>query len=327
MNKPPENNRPRQIQAPTPEPENILATLAVAPAENRARALNPQKIALKLADDYETYFYFYPPDISDDSKKTPKPPVLIIHGIQSHPGWFSPTCFALADAGHPVYCIARRGSGANASPRGHASSISQLFDDLDCAREFVNKQAGGQKIHLAGISWGGKLLACYLAQRPSVQEQVLSATLICPGISAAVDISPRTKLSIGFSLLTGGKKLFDIPLSQPGLFTKNPKMIAYLENDQLALHQATAKFLFLTAKMEKILTRCDHNAIKCRLNLILADRDRIINNAKCKRIVEKITDENFEVHTLVGEHTLDFEADPSAFHQCLRGCLDSKLGI
>ena len=46
--------------------------------------------------------------------------VVVIHGIQSHGGWYDDSCRRLAEAGFVVSFLDRRGSGLNEEGRGDA---------------------------------------------------------------------------------------------------------------------------------------------------------------------------------------------------------------
>jgi alpha-beta hydrolase superfamily lysophospholipase len=256
---------------------------------------------------------------------TPAPlPVLFVHGIQSHPDWFTGSADMLAARGHPVYQVMRRGSGTNTVARGDARSPGQLMDDLDAACAFVLRHAAEQglavcnpgALHVVGISWGGKLVAAWAASRR--RAYAASLTLVAPGIISRVDLPPAIKLRIAWALLAHPRRLFDIPLNDLSLFTDNPARRDYLSRDPHRLHRATARFLFASRRLEAMLIRAKAGSLNIPTTLILARQDRIIDNGRTRRIVEHLTAGRAMVHVLDGCHTLEFEADPTAFHECLR---------
>ena len=65
------------------------------PAGHRVR-----RETLTLGDGYVTSVYIHAPAAGQA-----RLPVLYVHGIQSHPGWFMASAAALAQAGHPVYLV------------------------------------------------------------------------------------------------------------------------------------------------------------------------------------------------------------------------------
>jgi alpha-beta hydrolase superfamily lysophospholipase len=268
----------------------------------------PERISLKFGDGYETVLYVHHPPAGAAVEL----PVLQLHGIQSHPGWFGASAAATAKAGRPVYQLTRRGSGENAAARSDAPSARRLLEDVREACRFVLHREKCDQLNLAGISWGGKLAACHCCDSQAATG-VASLTLIAPGIVPRVDLPLAKKLAVAWSLATEPRRLFDIPLSDVELFTDNPAMRDYLRQDPLRLHQATARFLFISRKLDLQLRRAKAGAIRPPVTLLLAKRDRIIDNARTQAMVEKLARAKVRVLMFDAAHTLEFEADAKEF--------------
>jgi alpha-beta hydrolase superfamily lysophospholipase len=264
----------------------------------------PERIPLSLSDGYETVLYVHRPASGVPSGL----PVLQLHGIQSHPGWFGASASAMAQAGCPVYQFTRRGSGENAAARGDAPSARRLLDDVREAQQFVLLQEKCDQLDLVGISWGGKLAACYCCDSKGAAG-VSSLTLIAPGIVPQVDLPPAKKLAVAWSLAINPRRMFDIPLSDVELFTDNPAMRDYLRQDPLRLHQATARFLYVSRRLDLQLRRAKAGAIHPPVTLLLARRDRIIDNTRTQVVVEKLAHDKPRVRVFDAAHTLEFEMD------------------
>ncbi len=280
----------------------------------------PQRLECELGDGYRTSVYYHAPS------GMPRLPVLYVHGIQSHPGWFVGSAAAMALAGYPVYQVTRRGSGDNLNARGHADSWAQLFDDVEVACRFAAAHAGARRLHLLGVSWGGKLLAAFMAH-PRRTAAVASLTMVAPGLAARVDVPLLHKLAIFASLLVTPHRRYDIPLGDVRLFTENPIMQDYLRRDPLTLHDATAKFLYASRCLDWILSLCARkspSAIAVPSSLILASRDRIIDNVRTAALAHRLTGGRCSVHELDGCHTLEFEGDPQPLHAALLSALDAQ---
>ncbi|MBI5723235.1 MAG: alpha/beta fold hydrolase [Planctomycetes bacterium] len=271
----------------------------------------PLCMALRHRDGYETSVYVHQPADSPTHL-----PVLYVHGIQSHAGWFGPSARFLADHGHNVFQVHRRGSGDNVKARGHAASWRKLLDDVLDACMFVLDQTGASRLHLLGVSWGGKLLAAYAAQ-PGRAADIASLIMVAPGIVSRVDMPISRKLLIALCLPLAGRKLFDIPLDDVELFTGSEQMQEYLRRDPARLKRASAAFFYASRKLENILTRSPPGAIPVPTSLILAGNDRIIDNARTMEIVNRLTARKVRVHELPGRHTLEFENDPRPLYQAL----------
>jgi alpha-beta hydrolase superfamily lysophospholipase len=267
----------------------------------------PEWTSLQLADGYATPLAVHRPPTNAAGPL----PVVYLHGIQSHPGWFYRSARALAEAGHTVYQPTRRGSGANLADHGHARSAGQLLDDLGQAIELARRECDAPACHLLGVSWGGKLALAYAAERPG--EALASLTLVAPGLCPQVDVGVGAKLAIGVSLLCCPRRHFDIPLNQPELFTDHPAMREYLQNDAGRLHQATARFLYVSRCLDRRLRKARNGAVGAATRLLLASRDRIIDNAATRELCERLCGERLVVKELDGAHTLEFEPRPEAF--------------
>jgi alpha-beta hydrolase superfamily lysophospholipase len=241
-------------------------------------------------------------------------PLLYLHGIQSHPGWFVGSAAALAREGWDVFMLTRRGSGESPAPRGHAPSAGRLMSDLDESAKLLRKETGAETLSAVGVSWGGKWLAAWLA---GGRSDVASAALVAPGIAPRVDVSLRTKLAIVTSLLCCPKRKFELPLGEPELFTDNSEMQRYIAEDPASLREATARFLFASRKIGERLARAPAGAISTPTTMLLSDHDRIIDNDKTRRIFEKVSGRGARTHTLSGAHTLEFEPDPTPFYEAL----------
>ena len=261
-----------------------------------------QRRTLTLGDGYATSVFCHPASTPVGTA------VLYVHGIQSHPGWYTGSSQFLAQAGHPVFQVTRRGSGDNTAHRGDTPSAGQILDDIGAACRHVLHETQQDKLALVGVSWGGKLLVAYmLRHRPPF---VHSLTLVAPGIAPKVDVKARAKLAIALALLTRSRRMFDIPLSDPELFTDNPQMLSYLAGDYLALGQATARLLYANRRMDGIIARAAAGSIDVPTTLILARNDRVIGNGTTNHLVQRLAGRKVVVRMLDGSHTLEFEPDP-----------------
>ena len=281
-------------------------------------ARHPQRRILRLSDGYETSVYVHHPPTAAPSGERP---VLYVHGIQSHPGWFYGSAMLLAEAGHTVFQITRRGSGDNTIARGHARSRGVLLDDMKTACDFVLDEADAKQLHLLGVSWGGKLAAAFAAQ-PSTSEIISSLTLLAPGIKARLDVSFTTKLLIAAGLLTWPRSRFAIPLNDVELFTDNDEMRDYLREDPYRLHRASAKLLYISRTLDRKLSHTPPNSLTMPTTLILAGQDRIIDNAATEQLIKHLSGNQLRTVELDGSHTLEFEPDPAPLYRAIIKAVD-----
>jgi alpha-beta hydrolase superfamily lysophospholipase len=251
--------------------------------------------------------------------------VVCIHGIQSHGGWYEYSCGRLRQAGFNVFFLDRRGSGLNDQDRGDARGFRRLLDDLG---EFLGplRQARdgtpALPVFLVAISWGGKLATALQRRHPGLVDGL---ALVCPGFKPLVKPSFFQRLNILFSRLIRPRKLFPIPLNDPELFTATPRWQRFIQDDPAGLRRVTARFLIESVRLDGYL-RFVPRYVQVPVLLLLAEHDRIINNGKTRRFLERFASTDREVVEYLGaHHTLEFEPDPDRFIGDLLDWLERHL--
>ena len=256
----------------------------------------------------------------------PKRAVVYLHGIQSHGGWFLRSCDYLRKQGMAVLAPDRRGSGLNAEDRGHCDSSQQLLEDVDCCAEWLRDKTGLEKVDLVAVSWSGKLGLAYAVQQP---EKVRSVVLVAPGLKARIDIGLAEKIRIGAEGLLQPKKRHEIPLNDPKLFTANPVMLEFLQNDPLKLTEATASFFITSRRLDMQIPKIV-SKLTMPVYLFLAEHDRIIDNEATMELLHSVIKPTGEIRQPAKvyqgtHHTLDFEAEPAEFLKDLGKVLQEDL--
>jgi alpha-beta hydrolase superfamily lysophospholipase len=256
---------------------------------------------------------------------------VVLHGVQSHAGWYHGLGRRLAVSGILAFFYDRRGSGANALDRGHARSSSQLVDDLkraiDEARALAQTEGGASKrlpLVVAGISWGGKVAVAGAARFPN---DVDGLALIGPGLMPRVGVSLGERLKVASAVLTGrgARVRLPIPLADPSLFTDDPEAQTFIAQDPLSLRDATARLLATSFFLDRAVARAP-GRVTCPTLLLLAGQDRIINNGHTRQYVERLASPRKTVIEYPeAHHTMEFEADPSLYVRDLVGWIDADI--
>jgi acylglycerol lipase len=249
--------------------------------------------------------------------------VVVLHGVQSHGGWYANLGRTLAGRGYEVHFPDRRGSGANRQDRGHTPSMGRLLADV--AEYLLGLRAGeaDKPIALAGISWGGKLAVITAGREP---ELVDALALICPGLHPRVGVSLGERLRIALAYFFDRRKTFPIPLSDPALFTDSHAGQEFIANDPLGLRAATAGLLAASTFIDRLVKRMPPRVRQPAL-LMLAGRDRIVDNDRTRAYFDRLASEDRRVIDYPeGHHTLEFDPDPSRYALDLAGWLDRVLG-
>jgi alpha-beta hydrolase superfamily lysophospholipase len=232
--------------------------------------------------------------------------------VQSHGGWYDYSCTRLSAAGFAVYFLDRRGSGLNQQERGDTRSYRRLVDDIAEFIRQLRSNASGAVIplFLAGISWGGKLAVAFQRRHPG---EVDGIALLCPGFFPKVKPSLLERLGIACFRLVKPSRLFPIPLNEPELFTTAARWQAFIREDPLSLRRATARFLVESFRLDRYLLAVPP-FIDVPVLLMLAGRDRIINNEATRRFVAQFAASDKRIIEYPdASHTLEFEAEPDFF--------------
>jgi acylglycerol lipase len=248
--------------------------------------------------------------------------IIVLHGVQSHSGWYSRLGQTLASSGYIAAFPDRRGSGANTRDRGHAPSAGRLIQDLVEWLRATRAEHPELPTVLAGISWGGKLVTIAAARRPELVDAI---ALICPGLHPRIGVSRKERLQIAWAFLTNRRKTFPIPLSDPALFTANPEGQAFIAADPLSLREGTAGLLATSFIIDRLVSRCPARIRQPAL-LMLAGHDRIVDNRRTLDYFHKLASADRQVIDYPeGHHTLEFEPDPSRYALDLVAWLDRHL--
>lgn len=235
--------------------------------------------------------------------------LVVLHGIQSHSGWYDYSCGQLCDAGYRVCFFDRRGSGLNQNQRGHVVHWRRLVQDvvqlLTRIRYQQKLSQQPRPIILQAMSWGGKLAVIIAAQRPDLIDGL---ALLYPGIKAKVKPTPIQKFQLKLAAQLGIKqKRVEIPLNDPALFTGEAAYQDFIRTDSLALRDVTVSFLQANRALDRMVDEAV-GQISCPTLFQLAGRDQIIDNAATEACFKRIAaDQKQLIHYPEARHTLEFE--------------------
>lgn len=241
----------------------------------------------------------------------PRARVVFLHGVVSHGGWYTHSCAHLAGAGCEVHFLERRGSGLNVAARGDVDRWQTWPSDAEVYLEGLGDE---RPRVLAGISWGGKLAAAVARRRP---ELVQGLALVCPGIYAYQQPGPLRRLALQLGRLPlVGRRRVSIPLDDPALFTDAETHRDFVRHDPLSLRDVTLRFALADQRLTN-LARQAASSLTMPTLLVLAGRDRIVDNRRMRKYLDSIPAIDKAVYEYpAAAHTLEFEPD------CTRYCED-----
>jgi alpha-beta hydrolase superfamily lysophospholipase len=287
--------------------------------------MGPDERTYTAGDGTELPMRVWPPPKKVPGTFLARPAALVyLHGIQSHSGWYEASSRRLAEAGVAVYQIERRGSGRDAQhERGHVDKAETWLEDVARAAELARDETGAGSVHLMGISWGGKLAMACAAHRPDLYRSLI---LSAPGIVPIVDVAVTIKVRIAKCLMMGEElRRFPIPIDDPHLFTENPDRVRYIAEDELSLRDLTARFMYESRRLDPMV-RAAAATVRVPTLLLLAERDRIINNEATRALIYSMAARKRVITYPGAHHTLEFELDPQPYFKDLVAWIDQVEG-
>jgi alpha-beta hydrolase superfamily lysophospholipase len=242
-------------------------------------------------------------------RSPPSAVVVFLHGIASHAGWFAETAADLNRHGVEVYGLDRRGSGRSGGPRGHLDRYERALDDVEQLVRLVAAEHPGTPVFLAASSWAAKLAVVYAARRAAPLSGLL---LLGPGLLPRVNLSPWRRVQVVAGHLVRPMARLPIPLT-PELYTANPPYRDYIRADPLRLLDATTRFFWETARLDRRRRR-DSARLGLPILLLQGDGDQMMDVPATRRWFERLAgdDKTYRAYPGAG-HTLDFEPDRTAY--------------
>jgi alpha-beta hydrolase superfamily lysophospholipase len=254
-------------------------------------------------------------------RSPPRAAIIFLHGIASHAGWFGETATDLNRQGMDVYGPDRRGSGRSGGPRGHLERYGRALDDVEEMVRLVSSEHRTTPIFLAASSWAAKLAVVYAAQRPASLAGLL---LLGPGLLPKVNLSPTRQVFVVVGHLVAPTARLPIPLT-PELYTANRPYVDFIRGDRLRLLEATTRFFWETARLDR---QRAHASAHLQLPLLVlqGEDDKMMDVAKTRRWFSRldVEDKTYLAYPGAG-HTLDFEPDRSRYLADMLAWLSDRL--
>jgi alpha-beta hydrolase superfamily lysophospholipase len=163
---------------------------------------------------------------------------------------------------------------------------------------------------LAGISWGGKLAPAVAKRHPGL---LAGMALICPGMFSRFGARPLQRWAARLAARTRARlRPVKIPLQESFLFTDEPAWQRWIDRDPLVLRRLTVRAAKANLDLGEYAE--DAEAFSGKLLVLLAGRDRIIDNLLTRRFFERAASRSKKlVEYPRAAHTFEFE--PAAHHR------------
>ena len=273
-------------------------TASEAGARDRGNAMHLAERTTRLPGGESVFCRYWLPDARNKATDA----LLLLHGVESHSLWFEELAPLLAGQGIAVCAPDRPGWGASPGRKGDLQHYDKALSRIDHYASDLWRDHG--KVHLAGLSWGGKLALYAALRRPGT---FCSLTLIAPGLCPRNSVSLADKVRVAAStLFFGGRGRIGLPFRDED-FTRRPDKTAFIRSDPHRTHNVTARFCIESLKMDRFIAE---NIPRLRIpaQLLLAGDDRIMDNAATDRLFSLAGSESKRVKTHEGAaHSLVFE--------------------
>jgi alpha-beta hydrolase superfamily lysophospholipase len=246
-------------------------------------------------------------------------PLIMLHGLQSHSGWFDQSASFIASLGMPVYAMDRYGSGMSRTPKGCHRSLEESVKDIDSVVRYVMDKHKKNNVHLLGHCYGAMPAVAYACMN---NNKIKSLVLPTPAIFTKSDVTPTEKLKILWSKISGMDLMIPIPL-EAEMMSDLDEYVTFVKNDTLSLHDASGRFFFEIARMRKFIIKgC--GSITAPVFMAFAGKDPICQNDKNKRFFDSLGSDK-KVLKIYNDarHILEFSREKDNFFKDLTNWFES----
>ena len=167
-------------------------------------------------------------------------PLVMLHGLQSHSGWFVQSQTFLAGLGFPVYAMDRRGSGRSEGARGDCTHFRQMGDDVLAVVNYARAQHDVEAVHVFGHCFGTIPAALFATAHPGL---VASLMLASSGIFTRVNLGLSRKFELVLARASRRDVEIPIPLKAE-MFSELNECVQFIQADEARLKTATGSLYF-----------------------------------------------------------------------------------
>lgn len=240
-------------------------------------------------------------------------PLVMLHGIRSHSGWFTKSASFVASLGHPVYSFDRRGSGLSREIRGHITHFQTMIDEARTVAAAAMERHGKRRVHILGHCFGAIPAAVFACCHPDMVDSLILPT---PGIHTWTTVAPLKRVQIAMLRIVAAAHSVPFPL-QPEDLADLEADHRLIRDDPLSLHELTAGFCFESFRARRYLKR-KKRRLTAPLFMALAAGDRISNNERNAAFFHSVPSRNKRLTIYPNAtHILEFSHEKDAFFRDL----------
>lgn len=242
-------------------------------------------------------------------------PVIMVHGQQSHSGWFVQSAVYLASLGHPVYSIDRRGSGLSRLPRGDSKDFHEWSDDIYAVVQRVNLRHEHAQVLVVGHCFGAIPAIVFAQEYPHLVKALIFTT---PEIFTLTGITASQTTKIIFSGSGSRDYYFPAPLD-PTLFSDLSEYENFIAADPLGLTAVTGDFYWQTLRARNYLQGRGERLTMPLFVGFAGEEDPVADNARTRVWLNRLPSQfKTEMRYPDSRHVLEFSREKDAFFADLR---------
>lgn len=247
-------------------------------------------------------------------------PVVMLHGLQSHSGWFVQSARFIAGLGLPVHAFDRCGSGMSEGETELGARLEGLLAEVDAVIEHALAGTRHDAVHLVGHCFGAIVALLYAAlHRPA---RVAGVVLATPALYTLTDLPARDKARVLWSVLSRRPLRVPVPLS-PEQFSELAPFVEFVRHDPLALRAAPARLLYEVRRARRRLAKAIR-ALRAPMLVAMAGDDLICDNRRNRGLLERAATP-VEVREYPGaRHILEFSGQREAFFRDLAAWFERR---
>lgn len=244
----------------------------------------------------------------------------MVHGLESHSGWFAQSARRIAEVGLPVLAFDRRGSGLSDADAEGGARQQALLAEIDVAVTAALQGTRHRQVHLVGHCFGALISLLYAAlYRP---ERVASLVLATPALYTHTDLPALDKVRVLWSVATRRPARVAVPLS-PDEFSELEPFVDFVRNDPLVLRSAPARLFYEIRQARRKLAQ-SAAALSVPLMAAMAGADIICDNARNSRLLAGVRGTKSIREYAGARHILEFSGQRRAFLDDLATWFESQ---
>jgi len=156
--------------------------------------------------------------------------VILIHGFNSHSGYFAWPAEQFVANGLAAYALDLRGRGKSEGERFYVRRFSDWLEDVDRLVEIARTENPGVPVYVLGHSVGGVIASSYV-----FEHQPEIAGLICESFAFDVGLPQLVQLALeGASYLIPHLPVYSL---KNEIFSRDPAVVEAMNNDPLIANE------------------------------------------------------------------------------------------